>query len=355
MGISGKFFSFGFGLGPFRFGVSSGGGGGGDPEPFDPDNVRIFVTGLGTFFVVSGFGWFIGQTIGGFNFIAYIICPAVIWAGGAFISWVMQDILGDFSMRRKTSFFERVIPLAISLLSPWTFVIAMRNIPLMDRNLWNLSGPEKQKLYGTSLAGNAPFMTWLMVIIGGYLLVLLVVCLKELLLSFIKLLNQRRRQRKNDKSLLILHRETVMEHGFNSVSELTSYLAKSRNEEYRQWLERTNREAKEVRKSENLKNYVNKVRGAQLRASKKESKEIFDLILDDLHGKVKLKLNPDVGETITQEEMVEAFQHAGRQVNATTKLTDEHRKAVWEQIGKLAQILLNEADWDVSTPTPIGD
>ena len=100
---------------------------------------------------------------------------------------------------------------------------------------------------------------------------------------------------------------------------------------------------------------MNKVRGAQLRASKKESKEIFDSILDDLHGKVKLKLNPDVGETITQEEMVEAFQHAGRQVNATTKLTDEHRKAVWEQIGKLAQILLNEADWDVSTPTPIGD
>lgn len=67
-----------------------------------------------------------------------------------------------------------------------------------------------------------------------------------------------------------------------------------------------------------------------------------------------MKLNPTEGEAITQEEMVKAFQHARRRVNAATELIDEHRRAILEQIGKLAGILLNEADWDVSAPTPMG-
>ena len=206
MGVSGKFFGISFGIGPFRFGASTGGaggGGGGDFTDGELDFLKICLIGIGAAGAIAGFRWLINESVGGFNLVAYIICPAVIWAGGAFISWVMQDILGYFSMRRKTSFFERVIPLAISLLSPGTFVIAMRDIPLMDRKLWNLSGPEKQKLYGSSLAGLAPFKTWLMVIIGGYLLVLLVVCLKELLLSFITTVYLRRRQRGSSKSSLV--------------------------------------------------------------------------------------------------------------------------------------------------------
>lgn len=167
-------------------------------------------------------------------------------------------------------------------------------------------------------------------------------------------LSRRFSQRKHDKSLMKLHQETVKERGFSSVIELRSYLAKARNEEYRQMLERTNGEAEEARKSENLKNFADKAREAQSKRSKKISKEIYDSILNHIHGKMKMKLNPDVGEAITQEEMVEAFQHAGRLVNATTELTDEHRRAVWDQIGKFAQTLLNEADWDVSAPTPMG-
>ena len=348
-------FGISFGIGPFRFGASTGGGGGGgDFTEGELDFVSLLISLFCISIVIACFRWLINETVGGFNFVAYIICPAVIWPGAAFISCAMHiflgDFLGRFSMMRKISFSDLVIPLAISLLSPWTFVIAMRDIPLIDRRLWNLSGPELQKRYGSKFAELAPFKTWLMVIIGGYLLVLLVVCL----LSFLTPVYLRLREREHDESLMELHREIVKEHGFTSVSELTSYLAKARNEEFRQMLERTNREAKEARKSENLKNYLDKVREAQSKSSRKISKEMYDSILDDLNDKVKMKLNPGAGEAITHEEMLEAFQHARRRVNAATKLIDEHQKIAWEQIGKLAWILLNEADWDVSAPTPMG-
>ena len=143
-----------------------------------------------------------------------------------------------------------------------------------------------------------------------------------------------------------------------SVKELRTYLvsveklnwaARERDAESRMKAEAVRKE----REAELLR--IEAERHQRELASNLVSKKLYDSILDDLHSKVKLKLNPDVGENVTQLEIVEAFQYAGRRVNVATELSDGHRSAAWDQIGKLAQLLLNEAGWEVSAPTPMGD
>ena len=171
-------------------------------------------------------------------------------------------------------------------------------------------------------------------------------------------LSRRRSQKEHDKKLMRTHQKTVEEHGMKSVKELRAYLvsveklnwdAQKRDEISRMKAEAARKE----REAELL--LIEAERRQREFASNLVSKKVYDSILDDLHGKVKLKLNPDVGETVTQLEIAEAFQYAGRRVNLATELTDGHRKAAWDQIGKLAQLLLDEAGWEVSVPTPTGD
>jgi hypothetical protein len=213
----------------------------------------------------------------------------------------------------------------------------------VDRKLWNLSGPEKQELYGSSLADLAPFWIWLTVIGGGFLLI-------PLMLFMLKRIRKWLLQKKHDKNLMLAHQQAVEQRGITSVNELRLHLAAE---------EKSNREARERDAEVQMKaQAVQREREAELlrlrRASNLASKEMYHAILDELHDKVKVKLNPDVGEAITQAEMVEAFQHARRRVSAATGLIEPHRSAAWEQIGKLAQLLRDEAGWDVSAPTSTG-
>jgi hypothetical protein len=181
--------------------------------------------------------------------------------------------------------------------------------------------------------------------------------LKEQLAPRRSWLSRRIGQKQHDKKLMRLHRNTIEEHGIKSVRGLRLYLgaveksnreARERDAEIRMKAEGAQRE----REAELLRLEAERLRLE--RASNLASKKMYDSIFVVLHGKVKLKLNPDVGETITRIELIEAFQHAGRQVNAATELIDEHRSAAWEQIGKLAQLLRDEAGWDVSAPTSTG-
>jgi hypothetical protein len=170
-------------------------------------------------------------------------------------------------------------------------------------------------------------------------------------------LSRRLSQKQHDKKLMRLHENTVKERGIKSVRELRSYLGE---------VEKSNREARERDAEVRMKaQAVQREREAELlrleaerlrlkHASNLASKKMYDSIFDVLHGKVKLKLNPDIGESITRIELVEAFQNAGHRVNAATELIDEHRSAAWEQIEKLAQLLRDEAGWEVSAPTPTG-
>ena len=171
-------------------------------------------------------------------------------------------------------------------------------------------------------------------------------------------LSRRRSQKEHDKKLMRTHQKTVEEHGMKSVKELRVYLVsvEKLNWEAQKRDEKSRMKAEAARKEREAELLLIEAERRQREfASNLVSKKVYDSILDDLHGKVKLKLNPDVGETVTQLEIAEAFQYAGRRVNLATELTDGHRKAAWDQIGKLAQLLLDEAGWEVSVPTPTGD
>jgi hypothetical protein len=341
LGIAFGFFGISFGIGPFRFGASTGGGGGGGGDFTDgeSDFFKLCLIGIGASSASAGFGWLINETVGGFNFLYYLVCPALLWTTAVWFVYLLKS--------EEFSFFKGLV---IGLPSPLTFIIAMRQVPLVDRKLWNLSGPEKQELYGSSLADLAPFWIWLTVIGGGFLLI-------PLMLFMLKRIRKWLLQKKHDKNLMLAHQQAVEQRGITSVNELRLHLAAE---------EKSNREARERDAEVRMKaqavqmkaQAVQREREAELlrlrRASNLASKEMYHAILDELHDKVKVKLNPDVGEAITQAEMVEAFQHAGHRVNAATELIDEHRSAAWKQIGKLTQLLRDEAGWEVLAPTPPG-
>jgi hypothetical protein len=143
----------GTGLGPISVSARIGGGGGG-----------------------GGGGGFSGEW---FPVILIIAALSAITAGGRLIDnlvyWIVFNLLPIillwvlafssvkyFPMRTP---LKRSFAFLISAISPITYFIFMQKVPLVNRDMESLSGPEKQKLYGSSTADLAPWRYWAIAIL----------------------------------------------------------------------------------------------------------------------------------------------------------------------------------------------
>jgi len=165
-------FRIGAGLGPFSVSTRIGGGGGGGGGNGDGG-------GTGEFFPI----------------IMIIAVLSAITAGGSLVDnlgyWAVFNLLPMILLwvlafnaipyfPRKQSITRSNLFLS-SALSPLIYFIFMQKVPLIDRAYESLSGPEKQKLYGSSLVDLAPFYYWVIAILGPLVFIFLISLIQQLI------------------------------------------------------------------------------------------------------------------------------------------------------------------------------
>ena len=147
-------FRIGAGLGPFsvsaRIGGGGGrGGGGGGSGEFFPIILIIAVLSA----ITAG-----GSLVDNLGYWAvFNLLPMILL-------WVLAFNAIPYFPKKQS--ITRSNLFLSSALSPLIYFIFMQKVPLIDRDYLSLSGPEKQKLYGSSLVGLAPFYYWVIAILG---------------------------------------------------------------------------------------------------------------------------------------------------------------------------------------------
>jgi len=153
-----------------------------------------------------------------------------------------------------------------------------------------------------------------------------------------------------DKRFMQKYATTMEEYGLTTAPELRSHIAEveKKREEARKLDELRYREESRRRQAEL------EIEERQRQAVMAREQEIAILanraikpILESLHNAVTRKLNPSPGDSITQEELVEAFRTAQSRLEELPDFAREHRLRAREQIGKLASAVLEETGWNV--------
>jgi len=160
--------------------------------------------------------------------------------------------------------------------------------------------------------------------------------------------------RKQQREFVERQEQIAKERGFSSVQELQSHLsaeeklkreAKAREDEaHRKATARAQQELAIAKKEAEIKR---RKRWLERRKSYFAVLQDLDDTVKELGNKVQLILNPQAGQTIGKVELIEAFQYAQSKVNAATEIEFHDRTYSWEQIARLAQLIRDEAGWDV--------